>query len=272
MVCVSVLTLSLGCGSDDEEGGSGGAGGSAGSGASGGSSGSAGAGATGGSAGAGGSGGSAGAGGSAGSSGSGGSAGGSNAMSFFVSSTPVSGTGDLGGLAGADQHCLTLAQAAGSTKTQWFAYLSASDGGNGSPVHAKDRIGSGPWYNANGEVFSTDLTALHPTVDPAQDRAGYIAVKPADALFMDETGAAVPGNEHDILTGTNADGTLFAGRTCDDWTSAANNESAQVGHSDTPGNTQFSPSWNSAHESESCTEQGLIARGGNGRIYCFATD
>lgn len=271
---LGVFVLLVGCSDDDEgggAGGTGGAGGSAAAGGSAGSGGSGGSGATGGSAGSSGSSGSGGSAGSAGSSGAGGSAGGTG-MSFFVSSTPPSGTGDLDGLSGADQHCKTLAQAAGSTKTQWVAYLSASDGGNGSPVHAKDRIGSGPWYNADGEVFSPTLTALHPTIDPTQDRTGYIAVKPADALFMDETGAAVPGSEHDILTGSNADGTLYADRTCEDWTSSAANRSAQVGHSDTPSNTQFSPSWNSAHESQDCTAAGLIARGGTGRIYCFATD
>jgi hypothetical protein len=273
-VLVGVCAFALvGCSGDDDSGGSGGAGGSGATGATGGSSGSsgsAGAGGAGAAAGSGGVGASAGAAGSAGNAGSAGS--GPVAMSFFVSSTPVSKTGNLGGLAGADAHCQKLAQVVGSTKTKWVAYLSVEDGGNGSPVHAKERIGAGPWYNQKLEVFSPNLTALHPTIDPAVDRPGYIKVKPADALFMDETGANVPGPQHDILTGTAADGTVKTGATCDDWTSAAGNRIGQVGHSDTPSSTNFSPSWNSAHESQSCSESGLIARGGNGRIYCFAAD
>jgi hypothetical protein len=193
-------------------------------------------------------------------------------MSFFVSSTAPSGTGDLGGLDGADQHCATLAAAAGATKTQWFAYLSVEDGGNGSPIHARDRIGDGPWHNAAGAELAANLTALHPTVDPVADRDGYIAVKPPDDRFMDENGDAVPGAEHDILTGSTAEGMVATGATCSDWTSDATGDIARVGHSDTPGNVQFSPSWNDAHDALNCSEEGLIERGGAGRIYCFATD
>jgi hypothetical protein len=121
-------------------------------------------------------------------------------------------------------------------------------------------------------MLAANLTALHPTVDPIADREGYIAVKPADALFMDENGDAIPAAQHDILTGSDAQGNLLADATCNDWTSASADDLAQVGHSDTPAATQFSPSWNSAHEAQDCTEAGLVARGGNGRIYCFATD
>jgi hypothetical protein len=268
-----ILSFATACDDGDDEG----SGGSAGTAASGGSAGSGGSGGsgTGGTAGGGtgGTGGSAGGGATGGAGGSGGSAGGgSGEMSFFVSSTPPSGTGNLGGLAGADDHCRMLATAAGSTKTQWFAYLSAEDDGTGSPVSARDRIGSGPWFNADGQMLAANLTALHPTIDPATDRDGYIAVKPADALFTDENGDSVPGQVHDILTGSNADGTVAAGNTCEDWTSASTEVTAQVGHSDTPSSTMFSPSWNSAHASMSCSEEGLIAFGGNGRIYCFATD
>jgi hypothetical protein len=205
-------------------------------------------------------------------SGGGGGSGGSGpaAMSFFVSSAGVSGTGNLGGITGADQHCLDLATAAGSTKTAWVAYLSAANAG--APIHARDRIGSGPWYNAKGEVFAASLQALHPTVDPTQDRDGYIAVKPADALFMDENGNVVDSSQHDILTGSQVDGTLAQDGTCADWTSEADDASARVGHSDTPEDPQYSPSWNSAHDSAGCSTTGLVERGGNGRIYCFATD
>ena len=283
------LCFAFGCGSDSDETPSGGAGkaGSAGTGgASGGAGGSSGSSGTGGSSGSGGvsaSVGSAGAGGSAGADGAVGSAGtgatdggavtdgSAGQMSFFVSSKGVDGSGNLGGLSGADQHCANLARAAGSTKTHWVAYLSAENGGGGSAVNARDRIGSGPWYNSKGQLFAASVAALHPTIDPAVDRAGYIAAKPADALFLDETGQSVPGAQHDILTGSNGDGTLATGRTCSDWTSASTTLMARVGHSDTPA-TQFSPSWNAAHDSASCSVQGLIERGGAGRLYCFATD
>jgi hypothetical protein len=218
-----------------------------------------------------------GAGGSGGASGSGGNGGSGGvdhgkAMSVFVSSTPLSGSGDLGGLAGADAHCKMLAMAAGAVRTEWVAYLSAQQGN----VNAKDRIGTGPWYNHDEEVFAANLAALHTlpaiTQGDMASRNAYIAAKPADALFMDENGMSVPMNRHDILTGTNPDGTLDAANTCADWTSDSGDDTTRVGHSDTPGNTQFSPSWNAAHLSQGCSAASLTATGGEGRIYCFATD
>lgn len=193
------------------------------------------------------------------------------AMSFFVSSRPAGNGGDLGGLKGADKTCEDLAKAVNARRQKWVAYLSAKDGGNGMPVNAVDRIGKGPWYNQKGDVLAPNLAALHPTVDAVMNRAGYIAVKPADGLFLDEKGARVPSNQHDILTGSKPDGTLHAS-TCMDWTSSAMNAKAMLGHSDTPAQTMFSPSWNSAHESQGCAAAQLVPTGGNGRIYCFATD
>jgi hypothetical protein len=221
-----------------------------------------------------GSGGAGGAAGGAGGSGGGGGSGGASAngtkMSFFVSSTPGgNGTGKLGGLTGADMHCKMLAMAAGAVRTQWVAYLSVTG------TNAKDRIGAGPWYNYDEEVFAADQDALHalPAITPNDipSRDAYIAVKPADALFMDENGAAVPGGIHDILTGTNPDGTLSTGNTCGDWTLDTGGM-RMVGHSDTPANTQFSPSWNAAHMNPGCDANAVESTGGEGRIYCFATD
>ncbi len=193
-------------------------------------------------------------------------------MSFFVSSVPPSGTGDLGGLAGADAHCKKLATLAVAVRKNWVAYVSVEAGS----VNAKDRIGSGPWYNQKEAVFAASLSALHalPAIvaDDIPSRNAYIAAKPADSLFMDEKGAAVPGNRHDILTGSNPDGTLMAGKTCSDWTSNASQDMARLGHSDTPGTTMYSPSWNSAHDSSGCSMPNLVSTGGEGRIYCFATD
>ena len=225
----------------------------------------------------------------------------SNAMSFFVSSSSPSpnGDGNLGGIAGADAHCQALALAANPNDTRtWVAYLSAEGAaGTADDIHARDRIGTGPWFNANGDMFAADLDALH-TIETAiiacnpgpatclQDRADYVALKPADSLFLDENGVQItdplqpehlplPSGDdrgHDIFTGSRPDGTLLPGATCGDWTSASQNDFAQVGHTDTPNNTAFSPSWNSAHETVSCTQNGVRQRGGAGFVYCFTPD
>ena len=192
-------------------------------------------------------------------------------MSFFVTSVPVGMGGNLGGLMGADKHCDNLAKGVSAQKKRWVAYLSNMV----PPTNARDRIGTGPWYNQKGQLFAENLDKLHPMIDPATMRAAYIAAKPADALFLDEKGAAVPGNQHDILTGSDGQGRLVMNKTCKDWTSEAKGgvgDVAVLGHSDTPGNTQFSASWNSAHDSQGCGQADLVPTGGNGRLYCFATD
>jgi hypothetical protein len=185
-----------------------------------------------------------------------------NQTTFFVSSEG-NATGNLGGLGGADAKCERLAGAAGlSTSRTWRAYLSAS--GN----DARSRIGSGPWRNAAGTVVAQDLNELHS--------------RPGDAaLFVDERGTRINGQwsgsptpvQHDILTGSTADGRFLAGMTCNDWTSDSASQAAQVGHSDGLGpNMNGTPplnSWNSAHANESCAN--TAPRGGSGRIYCFAT-
>jgi len=188
--------------------------------------------------------------------------------SFFVTSA-TSVTGNLGGLAGADATCQRLAAAAGHAGTAWRAYLSvARDPGNGNqPTHARDRIGTGPWFNANRVLVANNLTELHSRTGDA-------------ALFVDEHGMRINGQwigspspvEHDILTGSNADGTLAAGLTCADWTSDSTGVAAQVGHSDGMGPNQNTAgalsSWNSAHANQNCAN--TAPRGGAGRIYCFA--
>jgi len=189
-------------------------------------------------------------------------------MSFFVTSTG-SKTANLGGLRGADQICQKLASAVGLGDKSWHAYLSAErdpDNGN-KPTDARSRIGTGPWSNAKGVVVAKSLDELHA-------RKGDVDV------FLDERGQRVPGNwpdspkpnAHDILTGSTADGRVMAGKTCNDWTSAASDQQAQVGHSDGlgPGGNSSGryASWNSSHENGSCGD--TAPRGGAGRIYCFA--
>ncbi|WP_437604878.1 DUF1554 domain-containing protein [Sorangium sp. So ce834] len=198
--------------------------------------------------------------------GSGGSGGPS--LSFFVSSSG-SATANLGGLAGADKRCQDLAAAVGAGAKTWRAYLSVEKGPNDQPVHAKDRIGTGPWYNAKLVMVAANVEELHA-------RFGDHTV------FLDEKGEMVPGqwegsptpNQHDILTGTNRDGTLKAGQTCADWTSEDANQTATVGHSDGLGpngsNADMYRPWNSVHASGSCAD--TAPGGGNGRVYCFAVD
>jgi hypothetical protein len=189
-------------------------------------------------------------------------------MSFFVTSTKNK-TGNLGGLAGADRLCQNLATAAGQGSKTWHAYLSAEHdpSNNNNPTDARSRIGNGPWYNANGLMVGNDLTDLH-------------ARRGNSILLVDEHGQFIPGNwpnspkpvEHDILTGSTAEGKVMAGKTCNSWTSDSRDVQAQVGHVDgigLVGNTAGSSgSWNSAHDNESCADTG--PRGGAGRLYCFA--
>jgi hypothetical protein len=194
-------------------------------------------------------------------------------VGFFVTSA-TSVTGNLGGLGGADFTCQRLANAAGLSGRAWRAYLSVEhDSANGNgPTHARDRIGQGPWYNVNGVLVANTVAELH-------TRTGNAAV------FVDERGRRINGqwtgspgpNEHDILTGSTAEGTVMPGQTCGDWTStAATGVSRRVGHSDgfgPGGSTTVTPtnnvvSWNSAHTSAGCAN--TAPGGGAGRFYCFA--
>jgi Protein of unknown function (DUF1554) len=189
------------------------------------------------------------------------------AMTFFVTST-TSATGNLGGLAGADATCQRLATAASYGGT-WRAYLSVErDPANGNqPTHARDRIGNGPWFNANHVLIANNIAELHSRTGDA-------------ALFVNERGLRINGqwagsptpNEHDILTGSTADGRVLAGMTCLDWTSDSASAFGQVGHSDGMGPMMSTAgalsSWNSSHRNQDCSN--TAPRGGAGRFYCFA--
>ncbi len=178
-------------------------------------------------------------------------------LSFFATSVGSGDAGgDLGGLAGADATCQALAEAVGEGARTWQAYLSTST------VDARDRIGDGPWYNAAGDMIAPDVETLH--------TQGLSNGDPQHVL--DENGEEVPGSEHDILTGSEEDGTYFADATCDDWTSNSGGDEARVGHSDIPNNPAFSPSWNSAHTVSGCGPGDLESTAGAGRLYCFAID
>jgi hypothetical protein len=183
-------------------------------------------------------------------------------MNFFVTSVPAGDGGSLGGLAGADAHCQKLAAAAGSTKHEWHAYLSATADSQHPAVNARDRIGHGPWFNAKGVRVAADLDDLH---GPGNQLGGRTS--------LDESGNFVLSHVHDILTGSKADGTVAEGdSTCRNWTSTDGH--AMVGHSNKVGGIggDRARSWNSAHLSAGCSLPALKKLGGGGLLYCFARD
>jgi hypothetical protein len=191
-------------------------------------------------------------------------------MSFFVASAGSGKGADLGGLAGADRICQTLATAAGSTKT-WHAYLSAA-AANGQPaVNARDRIGTGPWYNAKGARVAQNVADLHGDTLEAARRGNNLTKVTA----INEKGETINGvgdtpNRHDMLTGSQLDGTAFtdgADHTCQNWTSSTTG-TAQLGHHDRTGGGNTS--WNATHPSRGCSQENLVATGGAGLFYCFA--
>jgi hypothetical protein len=189
-------------------------------------------------------------------------------MSFFVTSVGKGDGANLGGLAGADAHCQALAAAAGRGSATWHAYLSTQ---GSSAVSARERIGNGPWYNARGQRVAQNLGELHgDTIEQA--RLGNVLGK---QFSLTEKSAPVNGvgdtpNQHDILTGSQADGRAYSDsgdHTCNNWTSNAQG-TAQLGHSDKQGGGNSS--WNSAHPSRGCSQANLVSTGGAGLLYCFA--
>lgn len=186
-------------------------------------------------------------------------------MGFFITSVGVGDGANLGGIEGGDAHCQKLAEAAGSTR-KWVAYLSTQVK-EGRGISARDRIGSGPWYNALGELIAVDVDDLH--LNPR------ITIRNA----LDENGNRINGRgqppvRHDILTGTRDDGTAYfpweeGDFTCNNWTSNGEG-SATVGHHDRHGGGNTS--WNAAHASRGCSQDDLASSGGAGLLYCFAVD
>jgi hypothetical protein len=190
-------------------------------------------------------------------------------MSFFITSAGLGKGADLGGLAGADKHCQQLAEAAGAGKKQWRAYLSATAEGASPAVNARDRIGKGPWYNAEGRLIARNVDELH-------------AVNGINRLTaLTEKGERVNGrlerpNMHDILTGSSPDGRVAVSdkdTTCGNWTKSGEG-AAMVGHHDRFGLRDDEParSWNSSHPSRGCSLDNLKASGGAGLFYCFAAN
>src|ERR1700756_2981907 len=193
---------------------------------------------------------------------------------FFVTSAGPGKGGDLGGIEGADKHCQTMAAAAGATAKTWHAYLSTQAADGKPAINARDRIGKGPWQNSKGVVVAKDVADLH--------SAGNNLTK---QTALSEKGEVINGrgdtpNRHDVLTGSQPDGTAFAGsddRTCKNWTSSTQG-SAIVGHSDRIGlrDDDASKSWNSSHPSRGpdggCSQADFKSTGGDCLLYCFAAN
>ena len=189
-----------------------------------------------------------------------------NSMGFFVTSAGSGKGGDLGGLEGADAHCQALAEVAGAGERDWRAYLSTEEDGKRG-VSARDRIGQGPWYNANGVLIAENISDLH-----------LYNKTLTKETALDENGELVNGrgdkpNQHDLLTGSMDDGTAYFpdddDHTCNNWTSS-DAGSAQLGHHDRHGGGNLS--WTSAHGSRGCSMEALAKTGGSGLFYCFAAD
>ena len=187
-------------------------------------------------------------------------------LGFFITSAGPGRGADLGGLAGADAHCQRLAAEVGAGGRTWRAYLSTTASGSQPAVHAKDRIGAGPWTNAKGVVVATSVADLHSDDNTLSKEHS-----------LTEKGEVVSGrgdtpNRHDILTGSQPDGTASSAAgdtTCGNWTSGGEG-SALVGHHDRTGGGANPTSWNSAHGSRGCSQDNLRGTGGDGLFYCFA--
>ena len=190
-------------------------------------------------------------------------------MTFFVA-REVPGTGNLGGLAGADAICQRLAAGVGAGNHTWHAYLSTETTPNELGVNARGRIGPGPWYNAKGQLIAANVADLHG--DQQRDRNAIRKDSSLDEHGMPINGVGDMPNEHDMMTGSDSDGRALplpaAEVTCNNWTSDQANAKTMLGHSDRQGGGNTS--WNAAHMSADCTKAGLIRTGGAGHFYCFA--
>ena len=189
-------------------------------------------------------------------------------MSFFITSEGPGDGANLGGLEGADQHCQDLAEAAGAGDKTWRAYLSAVAEDGQPAVNARDRIGSGPWYNYEGVEVAASVDDLH------SENNDLGKENSLSELGMQINGRGDQPNMHDILTGSSQDGRAVADgdTTCSNWTSNASDGAALVGHHDKQGGGANPNSWNSAHASRGCSQENLQGTGGNGLFYCFAID
>ena len=193
-------------------------------------------------------------------------------MSFFITSKSGPDGANFGGIKGADKHCQKLATKAGAGKKTWHAYLSTQATKSKPAINARDRIGKGPWYNTAKVQVAANLEELHSAKSKISQEIG-----------RSENGRRIPGrhfvvNQHDILTGSTAEGRAFPpgkDMTCGNWTkNVATKEEggAQIGHHDRRSGRKgpAALSWNSAHRSRGCSLKALKGSGGAGLLYCFA--
>jgi len=195
-------------------------------------------------------------------------------MSFFVTSVGLGKGGNLGGIKGADAHCQALAQGVGAGDKTWRAYLSVTDLNGKGAIHARDRIGRGPWHNAKGVRIAIDVEDLHS--DNANITADTAITEKGEKLKTEP-------NQHDILTGSTRDGRAWSynllddlnlergAMTCSNYTSDAEDQFVMLGHHDRAGTAPISP-WNAAHPSTGCNNERLASTGSAGLLYCFAID
>ena len=189
-------------------------------------------------------------------------------MTFFVASDGPGNGGDLGGLAGADALCQSLAAEAGRGDATWHAYMSQAPSGDQPRIDARDRIGTGPWHNAKGELIAENLADLH------EDRNNIRKYTALNERGEEVNGRGDQPNRHDMLTGSDSMGRLWnpdpALATCNNWTSSSDDQHTRLGHHDRLGGPNAS--WNSVHDSRGCSQEALIATGGDGLFYCFAVN
>jgi hypothetical protein len=189
-------------------------------------------------------------------------------MTFFVTSDGPGDGGDLGGLEGADALCQSLAESVGRGDATWRAYLSQAPSGGRPAVNARDRIGDGPWHNANADLIAANVADLH------EDRNNIRKYTALNERGEEVAGRGDSPNRHDMLTGSDSAGRLFdsnpAVSTCNNWTSSSDDHTARLGHHDRLGGPNAS--WNSVHTSRGCSQSALEGTGGDGLLYCFAAD
>ena len=191
-------------------------------------------------------------------------------MGFFVTSVGIGDGANLGGLEGADAHCQKLAEAAGSEGRSWRAYLSTQATSDAAAIHARDRIGAGPWHNHAGDVIGANIDDLHYN----NANINYMKATDENGHTVNSGGMKNNPNKHDILTGSQLDGTAFGpeeDRTCSNWTTSGEG-TGWVGHHDRFRRTTPGSSWNSVHPTLGCDQEALVSTGGAGLFYCFAAD
>ncbi len=213
----------------------------------------------------------------------------SHAAVLRVSNNPQGFGGDLrrgdtglgAGLRGADRTCTELAERSmpGAGAKVWRAFLSADQGEDGGVVHARDRIGNGPWYDRQGRLFAMTLSQAL-TTRPTGCDSTICNDLPNEDGVPNHGASGMQVDNHDTLTGSSTMGMNIAGRNCRSWTTNATDAGTpQLGHSWPASSGQ---SWTTVHLAGGCgaginlqqtggpNAPTVGAGGGYGGWYCFA--